>query len=146
MVTLPARQDPLVGQTLGHYQLLEKIGAGGMGEVYRARDHHLDRELAIKVLPQEILAVEASRKRFRKEALALSRLEHPNIATIHDFDEQQGIDFLVMEYIPGVTLSEKVARRPLPEKEVVALGIQLAEGLAAADDRSRKMLIPIFYF
>ena len=135
MVTIPARPDPLVGWTLGHYQLLERIGAGGMGEVYRARDHHLDREVAIKVLPQEILAVEASRKRFRKEALALSRLEHPNIATIHDFDEQQGIDFLVMEYIPGVTLSEKIARRPLSEKEVVALGVQLAEGLAAAHDR-----------
>jgi len=123
------------GAKLGHYQLLEKIGAGGMGEVFRAHDQHLDRDVAIKVLPPGTLGDETARKRFRKEALALSKLNHPNIATIHDFDSQQGVDFLVMEYIPGITLSEKLAAGPLPEKKVVALGIQLAEGLSAAHER-----------
>src|SRR5215470_19537361 len=127
-------RDMLVGQTLGHYRIDEKIGAGGMGDVYRAYDEHLDREVAIKVLPAGILADEACRRRFRKEALALSKLNHPNVATIHDFDAQRGVDFLVMEYIRGVTLSEKVAGRPLSERDVVLLGTQLADGLAAVHE------------
>jgi len=128
-------KDAAVGQMLGHYFIVEKIGAGGMGEVYRARDERLTRDVAIKVLPSCTLTDESARKHFRKEALILSQLNHPNIATIHDFDTQQGVDFLVMEYIPGITLSEKVAARPLPEKEVLGLGVQLAEGLAAAHDQ-----------
>jgi serine/threonine protein kinase/tetratricopeptide (TPR) repeat protein len=120
---------------LGHYRVAEKVGAGGMGEVYRGHDEHLDREVAIKVLSSGTLADERSRKHFRKEALTLSKLNHPNIAIIHDFDTQQGIDFLVMEYIPGTTLSDKIAGRPLPEKEVVSLGTELAEGLSAAHER-----------
>jgi len=123
------------GQLLGHYRVAEKIGAGGMGEVYRGHDEHLDREVAIKVLPSGTLADERSRKRFRKEALALSKLNHPNIATIYDFDTQLGIDFLVMEYIQGITLNEKLAVRPLSEREVLRLGTQLAEGLSAAHER-----------
>ena len=135
MANSAAGQDALVGQVLGHYRVVEKIGVGGMGEVYRAHDDHLDREVAIKVLPPGTLSDESSRRRFRKEALALSKLNHPNIATIHDFDTQQGVDFLVMEYILGTTLSDKLAHGPLPEKEVVSLGIQLAEGLCAAHER-----------
>ena len=131
---MPSVQDSLVGQTLGHYRIAEKIGVGGMGEVYRARDEHLARDVAIKVLPPGTLTDESARKHFHKEALILSQLNHPNIATIYDFDTQQGVDFLVMEYIPGITLSEKVAARPLPEKEGLRLGVQLAEGLAAAHD------------
>jgi serine/threonine-protein kinase len=127
-------QDALVGKTLGHYRIFEKIGAGGMGEVYRAQDGHLDREVAIKVLRPGTLADESSRKHFRKEALALSKLNHPNIATIHDFDTQQDVDFLVMEYIPGVTLSDRLKEASLPEKQVIALGMQLAEGLSAAHE------------
>ena len=98
-------QDSLTGLQLGHYSIVEKIGAGGMGEVYRARDQHLDRDVAIKVLPPGTLTDEHARKRFRNEALSLSKLNHPNIATIHDFDTQQNVDFLVMEYIPGITLT-----------------------------------------
>ena len=128
-------QNILVGLELGHYRIVEKIGGGGMGDVFRARDEHLARDVAIKVLPAGTLADESVRKHFRKEALALSKLNHPNIATIHDFDTQQGVDFLVMEYIPGVTLSEKLANRPLPKKEVIGLGTQLAEGLFAAHDQ-----------
>jgi len=119
-------------ETLGHYRVLEKIGEGGMGVVYRAHDEHLEREVAIKILPAGTLADEASRKRFRKEALALSKLNHPNIETVHDFDSQDGTDFLVIEYVPGATLHEKLAAGPLPEKEVAQLGVQLCEGLAAA--------------
>ncbi|MGD0791824.1 MAG: protein kinase [Terriglobales bacterium] len=128
-------QDSLTGLELGHYRIVEKIGAGGMGEVYRARDQHLDRDVAIKVLPPGTLIDEHARKRFRNEAFSLSKLNHPNIATIHDFDTQQGVDFLVMEYIPGITLSENLAAGPLPEKEVLRLGVQLAEGLSAAHEQ-----------
>jgi eukaryotic-like serine/threonine-protein kinase len=127
-------QDLLVGTELGHYRIVEKIGTGGMGEVYRARDEHLARDVAIKVLPPGTLTDESARKHFHKEALVLSQLNHPNVATIYDFDTEQGVDFLVMEYIRGITLSEKVAAGPLPEKEVLRLGVQLAEGLAAAHD------------
>jgi eukaryotic-like serine/threonine-protein kinase len=129
-----ADTDPLIGRALGHYRIAEKIGAGGMGEVYRAHDEHLDREVAIKVLRRGTLADDSSRRHFRKEALALSKLNHPNIATIHDFDTQKDLDFLVMEYIDGVTLSEKLKKGSVPEKEVIALGAQLAEGLSAAHE------------
>ncbi|MFB3095714.1 MAG: protein kinase, partial [Candidatus Acidiferrales bacterium] len=125
----------MIGKTLSHYRVVEKIGAGGMGEVYRARDEHLGRDVAIKVLPAGTLADEAIRKRFRKEALALSKLNHPNIATVHDFDTQDGVDFLVMELVEGVTLSDKLAVGPLPEKEISRLGGQVAEGLVAAHER-----------
>lgn len=128
-------QDKAVGQALGHYRIVERIGAGGMGEVYRARDEHLARDVAIKFLPHGSLSNESARRHFRKEALILSQLNHPNVATIHDFDTQEGVDFLVMEYIPGITMSEKLAAASLPEKEVLRLGVQLAEGLAAAHER-----------
>ncbi|MBZ5572049.1 MAG: protein kinase [Acidobacteriia bacterium] len=127
--------DALVGLELGHYRIAERIGAGGMGEVYRAQDEHLGRDVAIKILPPGTLSDESARRRFRDEALILSKLNHPNIATIHDFDTQAGADFLVMEYVPGVTLSERLTAGPLPEKEVACLGGQLAEGLAAAHER-----------
>jgi serine/threonine protein kinase len=116
------------------YRISKKIGSGGMGEVYLARDGQLDREVAIKVLPPGTLADESARKLFRKEALALSRLNHPNIAIIHDFGRQNDVDFLVMEYIPGITLSDKIAAGPLTEKEIARLGTQLAQGLVAAHE------------
>ena len=117
---------------LSHYRILEQIGAGGMGVVYRAHDEHLDCDVALKVLPPGKLADEAARKRFRKEALALSKLNHPNIAVVHDFDTQDGTDFLVEELIPGVSLSEMLISGPLPEREIINLGSQLAEALQAA--------------
>ena len=130
-----AAPSQLVGQILGHYRILEQIGAGGMGVVYRAHDERLDRDVALKVLTPGALADEAARKRFRKEALALSRLNHPNIAMVFDFDTQDGMDFLVTEYIPGMTLDASVGPGFLPEKQVVRLGLQLAEGLAAAHEQ-----------
>ena len=117
---------------LGHYRLLERIGVGGMGEVYRARDERLDRDVAIKVLPQSALADEAFRKRLHKEAQALSKLSHPNIETLFDFRSEDGVEFLVLEYIAGITLSDMLKKGPLPEKEIPRLGVQLAAGLAAA--------------
>ncbi len=121
-----------IGQMLSHYRLVEKIGEGGMGVVYRARDEHLERDVAIKVLPAGTLADEAVRRRFRKEALALSQLNHPNIGTVHDFDTQDGVDFLVLELVHGRTLSELIAAGLLDEREIARLGGQLAEGLEAA--------------
>src|SRR5512146_2389860 len=117
----------LAGRTLKHYQLRERIGAGGMGEVYLARDLHLERDVAVKVLTAGVLASEEARQRFRQEAFTLSRLQHPNVATVHDFDSCNGTDFLVTEYVSGPTIAEKLAWEPLPEKEVLELGLQLAE-------------------
>ena len=122
----------MIGETLGHFRILEMIGAGGMGVVYRAHDERLDRDVALKVLPPGTLADETTRKRFRLEALTLSRLNHPNIATVHDFNDQGGSDFLVMELIQGGTLDDKICGAPLPEREVLRLGVQLAQGLGAA--------------
>jgi eukaryotic-like serine/threonine-protein kinase len=122
----------MLGRTLSHYRILQRVGAGGMGVVYRAHDERLERDVALKVLPVGMLSDEPSRKRFRKEALALSRLNHPNIATVHDFDTQDGIDFLVMEYVAGETLGEVLGRGPLPETEVIRLGRELSQGLTAA--------------
>src|SRR3954468_14096955 len=123
----------LVGQTLaGRYRVLEVLGAGGMGVVYRARDERLEREVAVKVLAPGVLDDERIRRRFRKEALALSRLNHPNIAAVYDFVTEEGRDFIVMELIPGPTLDVKLSQGPLPQREVLSLGKQLAEALAAA--------------
>src|SRR5579864_3556213 len=122
----------MIGQRLSHYRIVEQIGAGGMGVVYRAHDEQLNRDVAIKVLPPGSLADEYARKRFRNEALSLARLNHPNIATVHEFGSQDDMDFLVAEYIAGITLNVKLARGPLPAAEVVRLGGQLVAGLAAA--------------
>src|SRR5512141_1802494 len=90
-----------IAELLGHYRILRKIASGGMGEVYLAHDEHLDREVALKVLPKDTLHDEVSRARFRNEALLLSRMNHPNIATIHDFDSRGDTDFLVTEFVAG---------------------------------------------
>lgn len=125
----------LIGRQLGHYTILEHIGTGGMGDVYRAHDDHLDRDVAVKVLRTEIFADAEARQRLRNEALMLSRVNHPNIAIVHDFDTYNGIDFLVTEYLTGTSLSERLKQGPLPESEVLELGVQLAEGLSAAHDQ-----------
>ncbi len=121
--------------TLSHYRVLEQIGEGGMGVVYRAHDEHLDCDVALKVLPAGELADDENRRRFRKEALALSKVQHPNIAVIHDFDTQDGTDFLVEELIPGLSLSEMLISGPLPVREIISIASQLCEGLAAAHEQ-----------
>lgn len=126
--------DPLIGQALGHYRILEKIGDGGMGAVYRAQDERLDREVAIKVLHERTTLYEHSRKLLHKEAVTLSKLNHSCIATIYDFDTQHGLDFLVMEYVSGKTLSRHMAASALSEKEVATLGLQVAQALEEAHE------------
>jgi serine/threonine protein kinase/Tfp pilus assembly protein PilF len=121
----------MIGSALSRYGIEEQLGAGGMGVVYRARDTKLDREVALKVLPPGLVADERARKRFRKEALALSRLNHPNIATVHDFDSVNGIDFIVMELVTGTSL-EAARGGTVGEAELTQIGMQLADGLVAA--------------
>lgn len=125
-------KDVLSGRVLGHFRLLEEIGSGGMGVVYRAHDERLDRDVAVKVLPAGALSDEAARRQFRQEAQALAKLNHPNIATIYDFDSSEDADFLVMELLSGQTLHDKLLRGPLPQAAVVPVAIQIAGGLAAA--------------
>jgi serine/threonine-protein kinase len=124
----------MIGETLGHYHILEKLGQGGMGVVYRAHDERLDRDVAIKVLPAGSLSDEPARKRFRKEALALARLNHPNIETIYEFATEDGLDFLVMEYIAGATLVDRIRRGPVAEPELAQLSTQIAEALKEAHE------------
>ncbi len=127
--------SPTIGKVLGHYRILEQIGAGGMGIVYRAHDLHLDRDVALKVLPGGTLTDSHARARFRKEALALARLNHPHIATVHEFGTQEGVDFLVTEYIAGITLDSKLTAGPLSQPEALNLGVQMAQGLEAAHEQ-----------
>lgn len=122
----------MLDRTISHYRIVAKIGSGGMGVVYRAHDEQLERDVALKVLAKGTLANETARQRFRREALALARLNHPNIGTVYEFGNEDGIDFLVMELITGVGLHYKLAAGALPEAEILRLGSQLADGLEAA--------------
>ena len=125
----------MIGQKIQHYLILSQLGAGGMGVVYCALDEQLDRKVALKVLSTGLLADDQARKQFRQEALALAKLNHPNIETVYAFSSQDGLDFLAMELIPGVPLNEKLNAGPLSEREVMRLGVQMCEGLAAAHDQ-----------
>ena len=125
----------MIGQSLSHYRLMEQIGAGGMGVVYRAHDEHLERDVAVKVLPAGMLSDEGARRRFRTEALALAKINHPNIATVHEFGNQANTDFLVTEFIPGITLDERLKESSLPLMDTVRLGSQLALGLSVAHEQ-----------
>jgi len=127
----------LVGQTLGHYRIVEKIGAGGMGEVYRAHDERLDRDVAIKVLPEEVAKDPERLRRFEREAKAVARLSHPNILEIFDFAADNGVTFAVTELLEGETLRELLQkeRGPLPWRRVKEIGAAIANGLGAAHDK-----------
>jgi eukaryotic-like serine/threonine-protein kinase len=125
---------PMTPENLGHYRIVEKLSEGGWATVYLAHDERLDRDVALKVLSVGTLANEDDRKRFRKEALTLAKLNHTNIGQIYDFDTQAGVDFLVMEYVSGGTLSRQIAGPALSEKEVAGLGIQIAQALEEAHE------------
>jgi serine/threonine protein kinase/tetratricopeptide (TPR) repeat protein len=125
----------VIGTTLSHYRILEPLGTGGMGEVYLARDEHLDRDVAVKVLQRGTLADPAARERFRREARVLARLSHPGVATIYDFDTQDSLDFLVMEYVPGGTISTKLATGPFSVPDVLRVGASIADALEEAHRR-----------
>jgi serine/threonine protein kinase len=120
------------GTKLGPYAITAPIGAGGMGEVYRARDERLKRDVAIKVLPADLAADAERRSRFEREALAASGLSHPNILTIYDIGSSDSTVYIAMELVEGQTLKDLVASVPIPTKKMLELGVQIADGLAAA--------------
>jgi serine/threonine protein kinase len=126
-----SREAMLVGRTISHYQVLSLLGAGGMGEVYLARDPRLDRTVALKILPEELAADADRMQRFTREAKAASALNHPNVATIYDVGESEGISFIVMEHVEGETLLARISRRMTPP-EVVDIAVQAADALDLA--------------
>ena len=123
------------GTKLGPYEIRSPLGAGGMGVVYRALDKRLERDVAIKVISAALLINEDARRRFRKEALTLAKLNHPNIAAVYDVGEQGGTDYLVIEYVPGHSLAERLKSGPLPTVEVLSLGGEIAAALEEAHEQ-----------
>src|ERR1017187_1825201 len=122
----------LPGRRLGPYEILSAIGAGGMGEVYKARDTRLDRIVAIKVLPTHLAERAELRERFEREAKTIASLNHPHICTLYDTGHQDGVDFLVMEYIEGETLAQRLAKGPLPIQQVLQYAIEISDALDKA--------------
>jgi serine/threonine protein kinase len=120
------------GAKLGPYEILSPLGAGGMGEVYRARDTRLDRTVAIKVLSSQLVANAELRARFEREARIVSQLQHPNICVLHDVGHEGDNEFLVMEYLEGESLAERLKRGPLPQPELLKIAIQVADALEKA--------------
>jgi serine/threonine protein kinase len=123
------------GTSLGRYTILEVLGSGGMGVVYRARDERLERVVAIKVLLPGVLVGEEARRAFRKEALALAKLNHAHIAAVYDVGEQDGVDYLVMECVQGESLAAKIKAGAVSVKEATSILLQVAEALEEAHER-----------
>ena len=117
---------------LGPYEILSPLGAGGMGEVYRAKDTRLDRTVAIKILPEHLSSNPQVRERFEREARAISSLNHPHICVLHDVGYQEGMDYLVMECVEGETMAKRLEKGPLPLEQVLKLGAQVADALDKA--------------
>ncbi len=125
----------MIGATISHYKITEKLGEGGMGVVYKAEDTKLDRSVALKFLAPHLLRDDEARKRFEREAKAAARLDHPNICTVYEIDEAEGRTFIVMAFLEGRPLSEKIKEGPLKLSEALSVAIQTADGLEAAHEK-----------
>ncbi|HEX9658029.1 MAG TPA: serine/threonine-protein kinase, partial [Bacteroidota bacterium] len=125
----------MINKTVSHYRILEKLGEGGMGIVYKAEDTKLDRTVALKFLPSHLNASEQDKARFIQEAKAASALNHPNVCTIHDIQEHEGQMFIVMEFVDGQTLRDRTKSHIVNPKSAIDIGVQIADGLAAAHEK-----------